>query len=91
MKYTVIVETGQNGLKLDKKMIGKKSSYMVNSINHILLAPKSTIERIDVATVLEDGYGVYYYRMKGSMLSYLFAKRDFGRCAVYKNIFSRES
>lgn len=90
MKYTIIIQTGQNGLKLDKKMVGKKSTYMVTSVNHIL-APKSTIERIDVATVLEDGYGVYYYRMKGSMLSYLFAKRDFGRCAVYKHILSRES
>ena len=90
MKYTIIIQTGQNGLKLDKKMVGKKSTYMVTSVNHIL-APKSTMERIDVATVLEDGYGVYYYRMKGSMLSYLFAKRDFGRCAVYKHILSRES
>ena len=85
MKYTIIIQADKNELKLDKKMIGKKSSYMVKHINNIL-APKSTIEKIDVATVLEDGYGCYYYRMKGSLLSYLFAKRDFGWCSVYQSI-----
>lgn len=85
MRYTILIQAGPNALKLDKKMIGKKSAYMVNSLNHII-APKSILERIDVAAVLEDGYGAYYYRMKGPWLSYLFAIRDFGQYSVWTNL-----
>lgn len=85
MKYTILIKTDQNGLKLDKKMVGKKSDYMVKSMNHVI-APKSTIEKIDVGAELEDGHGVYYYRMDGSLLSYLTAKRDFGSLVVYNSL-----
>ena len=85
MRYSILIESEPNALKLDKKMIGKKSSYMVIHNNHIIW-PKSTIIRIDTAAKLEDGYGVYWFRMKGSLLSYLMAIKDYGGLRVKKDL-----
>ena len=85
MKYSILVESEPMAHELDKKMIGKKSEYMVKHINHIIW-PKSTIVRIDTAAVLEDGYGVYWFRMDGSYFSYLWAIRDYGSLRVKKDL-----